>query len=237
MYISIILLILILFKRILFIIVFSPLVYIFFYLKNKKRYINVNNFDEKPQSNTLTGISYITRYYSGFIRYYLYILSNIPSHHFRNFIYKHFCFMRLANNVVIYYGTEIRDPYKVQIGKGTIIGDNAILDARNGIVFGENVNLSSNVSIWSEQHDHRDSYFRCQANKKTITIGDRVWIGPNTVILPNTTIGEGAIVAAGAIVTKDVPPYAIVAGIPAKIIGQRNHDLRYLFNGQYTPFL
>lgn len=42
--------------------------------------------------------------------------------------------------------------------------------------------------------------------------------------------------AAGAIVTKDVPPYAIVAGIPAKTIGQRNHDLRYIFKGQYIPF-
>lgn len=145
--------------------------------------------------------------------------------------------MRFANNVVIYHGTEIRDPYKLQIGEGTIIGDNAILDARNGIFFGKNVNLSSNVSIWSEQHDHRDPYFRCQPNKKSIIIGDRVWIGPNTIILPNTTIGEGAIVAAGAIVTKDVPAYAIVAGIPAKVIGQRNHDLKYLFNGQYIPFL
>lgn len=236
MHIFIILLAIIILKKVLFITLFSPFVYIYYYLKNKKRNIHVNMLDEHPQSSS-TGISNIVKYYSGFIRYYLYILSNFPSHHLRIFFYKHICFMRFANNVVIYHGTEIRDPYKLQIGEGTIIGDNAILDARNGIVFGKNVNLSSNVSIWSEQHDHRDPYFRCQPNKKSIIIGDRVWIGPNTIILPNTTIGEGAIVAAGAIVTKDVPAYAIVAGIPAKVIGQRNHDLKYLFNGQYIPFL
>lgn len=232
----ILILILFFFKKILFITIFSPFVYIYFYFKNRNNYKNKDISNDKFQ-NRSPYINFIIGYYSGFVRYYLYILSSIPSHHLRYLFYKHICFIRLANNVVIYYGTEIRDPQKLQIGEGTIIGDNAILDARNGIIFGKSVNLSSNVSIWSEQHDHIDPYFHCKPNKKPIVIEDRVWIGPNTVILPSITIGEGAIVAAGAIVTKDVPPYAIVAGIPAKTIGQRNHDLRYIFKGQYIPFL
>jgi len=138
----------------------------------------------------------------------------------------------MASDTIIYYGAEIRNPYGLQIGKGSIIGDNAILDARNGIKIGNNVNFSSNVSIWSEQHDHRDPYFRNTQKKKMIEIGDRVWIGPNTIILHSVNIGEGAVIAAGAVVTKDVPPYAIVGGVPAKIIGERNHDLRYSFEGQ-----
>jgi maltose O-acetyltransferase len=50
------------------------------------------------------------------------------------------------------------------------------------------------------------------------------------VILPGVTIGKGAVVAAGAVVTKDVPPYAIVGGVPAKVIGERTKDLRYTLN-------
>lgn len=57
--------------------------------------------------------------------------------------------------------------------------------------------------------------------EKVTTVGNDVWIGCNAVILPGVTVGDGAIVAAGAIVTKDVPPYAIVAGSPARILRYR----------------
>lgn len=57
--------------------------------------------------------------------------------------------------------------------------------------------------------------------RKKCVIGNDVWIGCNAVILNNVTIGDGAIVAAGAVVTKDVPPYAIVAGVPAKVVRYR----------------
>jgi acetyltransferase-like isoleucine patch superfamily enzyme len=98
---------------------------------------------------------------------------------------------------------------------------------------GENVNLSSNVSIYTEQHDHRDPWFRCTngGNKKVI-IGDRVWIGSNVIVLPGVKIGEGAVCCAGCVVTKDVKPYAVVTGIPAKKVNERPKDLHYVFNGK-----
>jgi len=55
-----------------------------------------------------------------------------------------------------------------------------------------------------------------------VSIGDFVWIGVNVTVLPGVTIGEGAIVAAGAVVTRDVPALAVVAGVPARVIGQRD---------------
>ena len=52
-----------------------------------------------------------------------------------------------------------------------------------------------------------------------VVIGDRVWVGTRAIILKGVTIGDGAVVAAGAVVNKDVPPHAVVAGIPAKVVG------------------
>jgi len=60
-----------------------------------------------------------------------------------------------------------------------------------------------------------------------VTIEDYVWIGHRAIIMPGVTIGRGAVVAAGAVVTKSVPPMSIVAGVPAKIIGQRHSALKY----------
>ena len=81
----------------------------------------------------------------------------------------------------------------------------ALLDARRGLTLGNNVNLSSNVSIYTEQHDHRDPYFRCtHPETKAVKIEDRVWLGSNVVVLPGVTIGEGAVCCAGCVVTKDV---------------------------------
>ena len=181
----------------------------------------------------------MVRYVTGFIRYYDYRVGKIPSHHIRNFIYRYVYLMDIEPTVTIYYGAQIRKPFKIKIGSGSTIGDNAILDGRNGIEIGNNVNLSSNVSIWTEQHDHRDPWFRCETQKKEkVVIGDRAWIGPNTIILHDVKIGEGAVVAAGAVVTKDVGDYQIVGGIPAKRIGERNHNLLYDNDkGIYNPFL
>lgn len=59
---------------------------------------------------------------------------------------------------------------------------------------------------------------------RTTRIGDDVWIGARAIVMAGTTIGSGAIVAAGAVVTRDVTPFAIVAGVPAKVIGYRFAD-------------
>lgn len=168
--------------------------------------------------------------FKSYTRYFIIKTGYLPSFSVRNYIYKNILGVKMAGNVLIYYGAEIRNPKALSIGEGSIIGDKVILDARNGIKIGKNVNFSTNVNIWTEQHDHRDPWFRCTQPKRPVEIDDRAWIGSNVEILPNVHIGEGAVCAAGCVVTKDVPPFAIVAGVPAKIIGERNRNLCYKFH-------
>ncbi|MBA2651668.1 MAG: CatB-related O-acetyltransferase [Tatlockia sp.] len=87
------------------------------------------------------------------------------------------------------------------------------------------------VILMGGNHTHRADWFSLYPFLETVTeayqgkgdtiIADGVWLGMRSIILPGLTIGEGAVVAAGAVVTKDIPPYTIVAGNPAKIIKKR----------------
>ena len=234
-----VLFILIVFPNLCFVIFFSPIVFPLFLKasRRKKEYIEVT-CDALELENKQRLISIIKNKYSAFGSYYLWRLSYLPSHTIRNFVYRNICRMNLDKHAVVYFGTEIREPSSIKIGRGTIIGDNAVLDGRNGIIIGDNVVFASNVRIWTKQHDHRDPWFRCETQKQdSVIIENRVWIGSNVTILHSVHIGEGAVVAAGAVVTHDIPPYTIVAGIPAKPIGVRNTDLRYEFSGSHRAFL
>lgn len=169
---------------------------------------------------------------NGWQRYMLFQVGLVPSHHIRRFVYRALG-AEIGKNVVFHFRTEVRGLHRLKIGDGTIIGDNALLAAQRGLTIGKNVNLSSNVSIYSGAHDHRDPYFRSTAaTTRPITIGDRVWIGSNAIILTGVNIGEGAVVCAGAVVTKDVEPYTVVAGIPARKVNERPRDLKYEFKGK-----
>lgn len=130
-------------------------------------------------------------FHKGWTRYMLFQVGMIPSHHIRRFVYRALG-AEIGKNVVFHFRTEVRGLHRLKIGDGTIIGDNALLAARRGLTIGKNVNLSSNVSIYSGAHDHRDPYFKSTpATTRPITIGDRVWIGSNAIILTGVTIGEG----------------------------------------------
>jgi len=103
-----------------------------------------------------------------------------------------------------------------------------MFDARRSIIIGNNVSLSMGVWIWTLEHDPQDPLYGIKGGP--VVIEDYAWISCRTVILPGVTIGEGAVVAAGSVVTKDVPPFAIVGGVPARVIGKRTRDLRYTLN-------
>ena len=145
-------------------------------------------------------------------------VGHIPSHYFRLLFYR-LSGINIGRGSVIHLWCNFFDPHGITIGQDTIIGDHAFLDGRKPLTIGDHVDIASQVLIYNSQHDIHSQDFR--AATSPVKIEDYVFIGPRAIILPGTTIGRGAVVAAGAVVTKDVPAFAIVAGIPAKIIGVR----------------
>ena len=150
-------------------------------------------------------------------------ISYIPLRFIRTLILK-ILGMKIGKSV-IYGRFRIRKPNKISIGNGTVVGHYVSLDGRNKITIGNNVNISSEVMIWTMDHDHNDAKF--VAGGGPVIINDYAWISTRAIILPNIEIGKGAVIAAGAVVTKDVSPYEIVGGVPAKTIGTRNKNLNY----------
>lgn len=177
----------------------------------------------------------IIRYLVG-LNFYLtnYFISCFPSHLVRNFFLK-VTGLKLGRRSIIYGKFEIRNQWKIKVGKNTSIGHKCTLDGRGGITIGNNVNMSSEVMVWTWQHDYNDPNFGITAGE--VIIEDYAWISARTIILPNTKIGKGAVVAAGAVVTKNVEPFDIVAGIPAKVIGKRNQNLEYNPAESKIPFI
>lgn len=112
---------------------------------------------------------------------------------------------------------------KIDIGDRVFLNSNVIIGAsdKGNINIGSDVIIGFNVVMRASNHRYirKDLTIRSQGHREgEIKIEDDVWIGANVVILPNVHIGKGAIIAAGAVVNKDVPPYSLVGGVPAKII-------------------
>lgn len=116
-------------------------------------------------------------------------------------------------------GISYSKPKGISIGEGVSIGPKVLLDGRKGLKIGRSVVIAYEAIIWTLNHDYNDVHF-C-GKGASVEIDDYAWICSRSMILPGIKIGKGAVVASGAIVTKDVPPYSIVAGIPAKVIGKR----------------
>lgn len=163
-------------------------------------------------------------------------LAHFPSKHIRRWGLKFFG-MKISKDVRFYQGFHIRSPQKISIGDGCSIGPKVLLDGRKGLTVGKNVTIAYEAIIWTLNHDYNDIHF-C-GKGAPVTIQDFAWICSRSIILPGITIGEGAVVASGAIVTKDVPPYAVVAGVPAKVIGQREqnaYEYGYCAKNDYSHF-
>lgn len=105
---------------------------------------------------------------------------------------------------------------RVTFGKNVFINHSAILSSSGGIEFGDNVMVAPGLKIATINHDMYDRHVTYTYGK--VTVKENAWIGMGVTICPGVTIGKYAVVATGAVVTKDVPDYAVVGGVPAKVI-------------------
>ena len=171
------------------------------------------------------GINRIKNIFLEFEVFLLHLIGCIPCHHFRRFFYR-LAGIKIGKGSTIHTKARFYDPRNIVIGEDTIIGEGVVLDGRDQLIIGSHVDIATDVMIYNSQHDVNQENFA--ATNAPVKIEDYVFIGPRVIILAGVTVGRGAIVGAGAVVTKDVPPYAIVGGVPAKIIGERrNKDLHY----------
>ena len=152
-------------------------------------------------------------------------IAKLPTSSLRKNLLKK-CGVKIGSGSHLYGGFHIRNPKGLEMGRNCSIGSKVLLDARKGLVLGNSVVIAYEAIIWILHHDYNDLHFCSKGSP--VFIDDYAWICSRSIILPGIKIGEGAVVASGAVVTKDVPPYAIVAGVPAKVIGSREKK-QYLY--------
>ena len=142
--------------------------------------------------------------------------------------------------------SAVRPPAEIRVGDGTMIKQGAMVLARSGRIvigarsavgryseigcedvevrIGDCVRIAPQVWIGTGNHLHDDldrPIMDQGVQHLHVTIEDDVWLGTRVVVLPGVTIGEGSVVAAGAVVAKDVPPYVVVGGVPARVLKDR----------------
>lgn len=137
---------------------------------------------------------------------------------------KFFFGARIGRRVVYYPGVWIFTGRNLSLGDDVDLAKGVLVTSGGGVSIGDRVLVGYGTSIISSNHripPMHGRIFESGHVRDAVTIQRDVWIGANCTILPGVTIGEGAVVAAGSVVTRDVPPFSVVGGVPARVIKVR----------------
>lgn len=149
-----------------------------------------------------------------------FVSCTIPFHSVRKAFYRA-SGVKIGKDSFIHMGARFYLPSGVSIGDGTVIGDHCFMDGRAPLKIGNHVDIASDAMIYNSEHDINSDGF--DPIEEPVEIADYAFVGPRAIILPGVKIGNGAVVGAGAVVTKDVAPFKVVGGVPAKEIGERKN--------------
>jgi maltose O-acetyltransferase len=131
---------------------------------------------------------------------------------------------RYGDGVMLWDSVHIDEPARLTIGTRTSVNRGCILHCGGGLTIGADVLIGPGVVIYSQNHRYEDAGRLISEqgyDRRPVRIEDGAWIAARAVVLPGVTVGRGAVVAAGAVVTRDVEPFSVVAGVPARVIGAR----------------
>lgn len=130
----------------------------------------------------------------------------------------------MGKRTIIKDGFRVTNPERVQIGSDCTFAIRVFITGGGGVTIGNFVGIGPDAKIWSVNHRYEDPdtpWLKQDYERASVTIEDDVWLGANCFIMPGCTIGKGAIVSAGTVLMKSVPPYALVAGNPGRVVGWR----------------
>ena len=132
---------------------------------------------------------------------------------------------KAGDNIIVQHSTYITYLEGLSLGSNISINEFCSIGARGGLEIGDNVSIAHRTTILTESHviPSKDQNIKDSGIvfKKT-KIGSDVWIGAGVIITAGIVVGDGAVIGANSVVTRDVDPYTIVAGSPAKLIRKRN---------------
>jgi maltose O-acetyltransferase len=134
----------------------------------------------------------------------------------------------LGANSYISYNVVIHNPEGISIGYNTRVTNKCILYGRGMLDIGDDVLVGYQSIVLTSSHRFHDANtpIRLQGSDvKPVRIGNDVWIGARVIIQPGVTVGDGAVIGSGAVVTHDVPSFAVVGGVPARVIGRRGQEI------------
>jgi maltose O-acetyltransferase len=160
------------------------------------------------------------------------VVASVPVYALRKAYYTNVMGISIGPGSWVAMNVWFDDRGKVTVGRNSFINMRCRLDGRGGIEIGDNVSISAETCILTADHDLQSADLA--GRHAGVTIQDYVFIGTRALILPGVTLGRGSVVAAGAVVSRDVPEFTIVAGNPARHIGERNRDLTYEID--YAPW-
>lgn len=130
----------------------------------------------------------------------------------------------MGKNTKIYEGVIIVRPERIEIGSYCTINEYCYIHGKGGVSIGDYVRIAPYVGIFSFDHvfDDISKPIALQGSiRKKVVIEEDVWVGSGVKILAGVTVGKGSVIGAGAVVVQNIPPYSVVAGVPAKVIKKR----------------
>jgi maltose O-acetyltransferase len=159
------------------------------------------------------------------LKFYIYNewISCLPIHFFRILYLKKMLGVSIGNDSFIHMRCFFCEGSIIRIGENTVIGTGVYLSGE--ITIGNNVSLTAFCHIQSSSHYKNSPIF--EGYSKPIIIDNRAWIGVRSYIGPGIHIGEGGILAAQSVLTKDIMPFTVWGGCPAKEISKRSSDINY----------